>query len=176
MSVTLDELKEHLRIDGDDENVTLQIYLDASLEYIGSQTGRKLSQSSETTYFDSFSNVMELYGDNVNTLGLTVNYVDLDGVTQVLSSSTYEMKTHKARSYITLRYGEAWPSVRNVDAAITISYTSGYTSSTLPDRLKSAVLIEAATSYEFRESMTMVKANKTGAVERLIAPMVIYKS
>lgn len=171
MSVTLTELKSHLRITGTDEDTILQVYLDAALDYLETQTGRKLSQvSGRVAYFDCLGD-MELIGDNPTVA--SVEYLDSDGVSQTLSSSVYDVKTHKARPYITLAYGESYPDTQAVDAAITVTYQSGYTTSTLPSALKSAVLLEAGTNYEYRENESLVKINVRHAVERLIKPYTI---
>jgi len=174
MSVTITELKIHLRITGTSEDTILQTYLDGALGYIESQTGRKLSQESgRKAYFDQFGD-MELIGDD--PIVESVKYIDNDGVEQTLSASVYEVKTHKARPYITLAYGQSWPSIRAVDAAITITYQSGYTATTLPARLRSAVLLEAATNYEYREDETMTRNhNNRGAVDRLTWPSTVTR-
>lgn len=173
MSVTLSELKDHLRITESDEDTILQIYLDAALDYIEGKTGQILTNRARTDYFDSFGD-LELVGDNPTSV--VVQYVDTDGATQVLSSSVYDVKTHKARPYITLAYNQSWPSVRAQDAAIDVAYTSGYTTSTLPDAYKGAVLIEAATNYEHREDESIMKLHNRKAVSRLLHSRMIYNT
>ena len=173
MSVTLTQLKAHLRITDTNEDVALQMYLDAALDVVEVETGRKMSQvSGRKAYFDTFGD-LELIGDDVTVS--TVEYVDSDGATQTLSSSVYELKEHKARSYLTLAYDESWPDIRDEDAAITVTYQSGYTSSTIPSSLKSAVLLQAGSFYEIREDETIVKTNMRGAVMRLTSRYRIYK-
>lgn len=172
MSVTLDELKSHLRIEWANEDAILQIYLDSAIAHIDSHTGRRLSQEARHSYFDSFDG-LELIGDAPT--GVVVTYIDVDGVEQTLASSVYSLKTHKARPYLTLAYGESWPSVRSEDAAVKVSYTSGYSVSTLPETLKAAVLMEAATQYEFRENESIARLQLRKAVERLAYPHVIFK-
>lgn len=167
MSVTLSELKSHLRITSDTEDTLLSIYLDAAHSYLDSYTGRKLKRGAEQSHFDGFSD-LELIGDNVDSV--TVTYIDLDGVEQTLSSSVYLLKQHKTRPYLTLAYNQTWPSIRSEDAAVRVDYTSGYDASTLPDTLKAAILIEAATQYEFRENESIVKTQQRKTVERLSNP------
>ena len=174
MSVTLTQLKAHLRITDTNEDVALQIYLDSALDVVEVETGRKMSQvSGRIAYFDEFSYNMELIGDDATVT--TVLYVDTDGATQTLSSSVYDLKTHKARAYLTPAYGQSWPSVRHQDAPITVVYESGYTSTTMPSSLKSAVLLQAGSSYEFREDESTVKSNMRHAVKRLTNSYRVYK-
>lgn len=171
MSVTLAELKSHLRITDSAEDSSLQIYLAAAIDWIESQTGQKLASTSQSSYFDCFGD-LELTGDSPS--GITVSYVDVDGVTQTASSALYALKTHKARPYLTLAYNASWPSHRAQDAAISVDYTSGYTASTLPSSLKSAVLLVAGDFYEFREAKTVMQTYDNAAVARLMNPYKIY--
>lgn len=171
MSISLSQLKDHLRITWSDEDTILGVYLDAAIDFISEYTGRKISQSSQDSYFDFFSD-LELIGDN--PLSVVVTYIDTDGNEQTLSDAIYNLKTHKARPYLTLAYGQSWPSVRYEDAAIRVNYTSGYTSETIPDSLVSAVLIEAANNYEFRENETLIKLQNRRTVERLSKPFRVY--
>lgn len=173
MSVTLTQLKAHLRITDTNEDVALQIYLDSALDVVEVETGRKMSQAAgRLAYFDCFGD-MELIGDNVTIA--TVEYVDTDGATQTLASSVYDLKEHKARPYITLGYDESWPDTREEDAAITVTYQSGYTASTMPSSLKSAILLQGGTFYEFREDETIAKTNMREAISRLTKRYRIYK-
>jgi len=165
MSVTLSELKSHLRISDTNEDTALQIYLDAAIDFVESQTGLGLTQIARVAYFDSFGD-MELYGDNPESI--TVNYVDSDGSNQVLSSSVYALKVHKARAYLTLAYDQEWPDVQDQDANVWVNYTSGFTAATIPDAIKQAVLVEAGTNFEFRENETMVSLTNRNTVRRLI--------
>lgn len=175
MSVTLAELKSHLRISDTNSDSILQVYLDAAINYIDTQTGRKLSNvSGRTSYFDSFGD-MELVGDNPTSV--VVTYIDSDGASQTLASSVYALKTHKARPYLTLAYNQSYPDTRAQDAAVTVTYTSGYTTSTLPGTLKAAVLLLGASLHEVREEFvigtTITSAPIT--VKRLIHPYIVFK-
>ena len=176
MSVTLKELKGHLRITVDDENITLQGYLNAALDYVETQTGLKLSNTTRTVYFDDLDSDMEIAG--ANPTSIVVQYVDTDGATQTLSSALYVLKTHKAVPYLTKAFGAAYPDVRAQDAAVDVAYTSGYTSVTLPGTLKAAVLILAASLYEIREEFVIgtIVSKAPTTVERLIHPYVAFNT
>lgn len=167
MSVTLTELKSHLRITDTGEDTVLQIYLDSALDWVENQTGQKLSRDTRTAYFDCFGD-LELIGDSPSAI--TVSYIDDNGDSQDVSGAVYALKTHKARPYITLAYNQSWPSSRAQDAAVSVAYTSGYTVSTLPSSLKSAVLLVAGDFYEFREAKTIVRTYENMAAERLMRP------
>jgi uncharacterized phiE125 gp8 family phage protein len=171
MSVTLDELKSHLKIDGDSDDSSLQIYLDAAIAYVETHTGHKLSRESRNSYFDTFYG-LELVGES--PVSVVINYIDTDGNSQVLAGTVYSLKTHKIRPYLALDYGQSAPSHRTQDAAIHIEYTSGYTATTLPASLKSAVLLVAGDLNEFKEAKTVMQTYENTAVSRLINPYRIF--
>lgn len=171
MPVTLDQLKDHLRITWDDEDSILTIYLESAVDYIKQYTGREITRDNRDSYFSEFSS-LELIGDNAQNV--VINYVDSNGEYQVLPSERYIVNQHKARPYITLNHGEVWPTVRYQDGAIRINYDSGYDSSTLPSTLRAAILIEAATQYEFRENDSLIKTHDRKTVKRLASPYRIY--
>ena len=171
MSVTIAELKEHLRITWTTEDAILGVYLGAAINYLEAYTGQILDRGNRTTYFEKFGD-LELIGDSPDSV--VVSYIDTDGVTQALKPSTYDLKEHKARPYLTLAYSQSWPSVLSVDAPINVTYQSGYSTGTLPDTLKAAILIEAATQYEFRENESIIKLQSRKTVERLSMPYRVY--
>jgi uncharacterized phiE125 gp8 family phage protein len=175
MSVTLTEFKEHLRVTDDDQNASLQAYLNSAIDYVETQTGQKLSNKARTVYFDELGD-MELPGDSPTSI--VVQYVDTDGATQTLSSALYDLKTHKAIPYLTKAFGASYPSVRAQDAAVDVAYTSGYTTTTLPGTLKAAVLILAASLYEVREEFVIgtIISKAPTTVERLIHPYVVFNA
>lgn len=173
MSVTLSQFKSHLRVTDSNEDASLQVFLSGAIGYVESETHRKLSVSETVDSFDSFGE-MELTGNAPSDVVIT--YIDVDGASQTLSASIYAVKTHKAKPYIVKAYGEVWPSTRAEDAAVTVTYNSGYTAITLPPPLVSAVLLMAASLYEVREEFVIVAtiSNAPITVKRLIAPYRLY--
>ena len=171
MSVTVEELKLNLRITNSDEDAELADYLASAVDYLESISGLKLTAETRTAYFDVFGD-MELIGNNPTSI--VVSYVDTNGDSQTLSSSVYALKTHKIRPYLTLAYGQSYPSVRAQDAAVSVAYTSGYNSSTIPASLKQAILLEASNYYEFRESQMVVNVYDTKTINRLIGSKRVY--
>lgn len=54
----------------------------------------------------------------------SITYIDVDGVTQTLSSSLYSI-TDPAKGVITLNYGESWPTTRWQPNAVTVRFVAG---------------------------------------------------
>lgn len=172
MSVTLQEFKDHQKLEHHDEDDLLDIYRLAALGWVETQTGHKLSRKSRISHFDSFGD-MELLGESPSDI--VVNYIDHNGSDQVLSSDIYSLKTHKARPYLTLSVGSSWPSTSCEDAPIKVTYLSGYDELTLPFELKASVLIVAGGLYEFRESEITTRIYENKSLERLMSPYKIFK-
>ena len=61
--------------------------------------------------FDVFASEMELGWAPAASI-TTVQYVDIDGVTQTASSSLYELGTVNGRNVCRLKYGQNWPAIR----------------------------------------------------------------
>ena len=63
MSVSLNDLKNHLRVTSDLEDDIIQVYLDAAIDFIELETGRNLTNAPRISFFDDFG-ALELVGDN----------------------------------------------------------------------------------------------------------------
>ncbi len=89
----------------------------------------------------------------------SISYVDPDGATQTWSASLYQVSAptgpRAARGKVAPVYGESYPSTRAQMDAVTIRFVAGYgaTRSTIPPRLKQAMLLDLGTLYEHREDM-----------------------
>lgn len=169
MSVSLGDLKEHLRLDGSDEDGLLDIYLKAAISFIEKQTGRYLTRVSRNKVVCQWGEV-PLFGDNVQVD--SVSYIDQGGDNQSLSLSNISVISGVWKT-LTLADGQQWPTIKP-QTDIVITYTSGYDANTIPDLLKAAVLIEAATMYEFRENESIVKIQNRKTVERLYHQFIIH--
>jgi uncharacterized phiE125 gp8 family phage protein len=86
-----------------------------------------------------------------------IKYVDGDGVLQTWSSSNYLVDAptgeQASRGRITPAYGVSWPSTRDQINAVTVRFVAGYgdTDTSVPARLKIAMLVDLGTQYENRE-------------------------
>lgn len=48
--ITLEKFKAHIRTDGDDENIALQMYLEAATAYVASETGIEPEDADDARY------------------------------------------------------------------------------------------------------------------------------
>lgn len=91
-------------------------------------------------------------------IAIDISYVDTTGVTQTLASSAYDVDAPvgpRCRAgRIAPAFGTIWPLVRQQMNAITVAFTAGYGApADVPPLLIAAMLQDAATLYENRESL-----------------------
>lgn len=175
--VTVDEQKEHLRIDADDNHDDSFIYtcIVAARQWIEGQTKRSIKPQTWDYSIDygwptvDGMHRIDLPLNPVKAIGDTspevfsITYVDDDGASQTLASSQYTLVSRRYGSYIVPAYNVSWPTVRNVPNAVVVRFAAG--ESTVPEVLNMAVMVLASHYYEHRE--TSVKAPE--AVEAFIS-------
>ncbi|SHF50253.1 head-tail connector protein [Caloramator proteoclasticus] len=153
--LTLEEVKSHLRVDGDDEDSIISSYIKAAREYAEIFTGRSFV---EKTY-EYVVNPKEKYA-----------YIELPmppliEVLEVLcvDKNNQELKLTEGYDYYVLKgYDESliypslergWPkeSLERI-GSIKIKYRTGYSEAPMP--VKQAILILTSHFYESRENLT----------------------
>lgn len=149
--VSVIDIKEHCRIDNDDEDMLVESYLKAARRWCEDFTRRSFINTTWVAKLDSFPGwVIEIEKCNLQSV-TSVQYVDTAGATQTFSNTLVD--THSKPARITPAYGYDWPSVRDQMNAVTVSFVAGYgaTAATVPDSIKSAIKILCAHLYENRE-------------------------
>ena len=92
----------------------------------------------------------------------SVSYIDLDGVSQTLATSEYDVDTSSEPGRITRSYNTTWPSLREITGNVTITHTAGYgaTHDTVPEPIKLAIIMLASQWYKVREPVLVGMASK----------------
>lgn len=86
---------------------------------------------------------------------VSIEYVDTNGDTQTLDSSTYTVDTSSLPGRVYPAYGAAWPATRCQPNAVTITYTAGYGgTSDVPVAIKQGMLLVIGDLYRNREAQT----------------------
>lgn len=146
-AVDLEDVKRHLRVDGDDEDVEIEIYRDAAIGWVEEYTGRSLTRQSFTWTGASFRRADWLPRRPVRAIE-TVAYLDGRGVpSRMLAGWRF------TENGLAVAVGGAWPVAASSSDAVTISYEAGYDDTVpLPKALKVAVLMMAGHFYRNREA------------------------
>lgn len=154
--VTVAELTSHLRITDSAEEALLDVYLRAAVEHLERTTGvRLLTQTWVATldYQDvPSSGELELRGRPLQSVS-GITYVDTGGTTQTWSSALYTVDTAVVPGRIYPAYNQDWPTVRDQQKALSVTYLCGWTSAAaVPAPLKHALKLLVGHWHETREA------------------------
>ena len=86
----------------------------------------------------------------------TVQYIDSDGVTQSLTETTdFVIDKYSEPGIIYPAYNTTWPTTRNVQNALTVTYVAGYGAAgvDVPQGIKQAMFLIFGHWYENREEV-----------------------
>ncbi len=191
--ITLSEAKAHLRIDNDDEDSLINLYIQAAAQWVEGYTLRKLITQTWELTLDAFPitaphSILLPWGRC--TAINYINYVDDNGNTQQLTGPTsspagsdYQENLNSDEGGLTQPLdGDDWPSTdEDTLAAVAVNYDVGYgaTPDLVPADLRAGVLYRLTDLYEFRGTIDLLGAaaatrgsimgNGTGAAIEQIA-------
>jgi uncharacterized phiE125 gp8 family phage protein len=151
--LTIAEIKEHSRIETDDDNYYLQELIPAARQYTEKFTNRQLITATYDYTLDRFCNIIELPRPPLQSV-TWIKYIDENGSLQTLASSVYDVVTTKILGEIRLAYDENWPNHRDTYNAVQIRYVAGYGDdrTDVPDTIRHAMKMLVSTWYENREA------------------------
>lgn len=141
--ISLAEAKLHVRADGTEEDALITALITAARQRCEGELKRALLQQQRTALMDAFPDQIEL-GPNVT--GITsITYRDSSGATQPLASSAYRLAEERR-----LVPTGAWPAGDTVK----VRFTCGaYTDTTVPQALRSWMLLHIGAMYMQREAI-----------------------
>lgn len=179
-AVSLSEAKAHLRVDFSDDDTMIQAYLDAATAHFDGPEGvlgRCLVNMTYALDLPWFPRQVWLgdrpyaYREDIRkhrhidlseylcgvSSVTSITYVDADGNNQTLGTDVYTLATdNRFRADIALKYGQCWPLTQHQDAAVSITFVSGFgNAAAVPSPIKAAILLMVGDLYENRESQTV---------------------
>jgi len=156
--LSLDEAKQHLRVDIDDDDELILSQVAAARQWAEGHTLRALVTQTWRLTFDYEWPSVEEGGRCTHRIVLprpplasvtSVTYVDLEGATQTLAVDQYiTSKRDTGEWSIEPAYGVIWPSVRDVPAAIAVTFVAGTTAADVPEPLKAAMKLHVQILYD----------------------------
>lgn len=167
--VTLAEAKLHLRVDTSDEDTLINAFIAAATETAEQKLGRALMAQTWELTLDAFPDAFELTRVPVQSI-TSVKYYDVAGVQQTMSNTDYALDNadDNGFAYVVPAYGTTWPETRDQVNAVAVRYVANY--STVPEPIKSWILIAVSTMFENRTSEVVERAvpSALGYVDRLL--------
>lgn len=167
--ITLAEAKAHLRVSGSDDDALISALIVAARQGAEHITGRALMPQTWELALDEFGEVIELPRPPFSAMS-SVKYIDADGALQTMAEAAYLLDTHSEPARLMPAYGESWPSTRDQANAVLIRYQAGYAgAATVPQEIKSWMLLRVGMLYENRESVAAgVTLAEVPFVDRLL--------
>jgi len=169
--ITLTEVKEFLRILDTDSDILLGTLINVSREHIENVTNRQLESATFELYADCF--ITRLPKNPIQSIS-SIEYMDADGVYQILDISKYYLYENNGIGKISY---EDLPTYKVHAKAIKITFISGYVS--VPESLKQYMKVKIATLYENREEFVIgVSIAEFGNkfIENLLTPYIVRNS
>jgi len=156
--VTLDETRNHLRVEHDRDDVLIEQQIASARDYIEGETGRQLITATWLLAFDAFpSTVIRIPKPPLQSI-TSVKYYDGDGVQQTMDAADFQVDVYAEPGRITPAYGTSWPTTRAMLNAVQVTFVAGFgdastdvAAAVLGQKLRQAVLLMVAHMYEFRE-------------------------
>lgn len=161
--IELSLIKKHLSInssfdDGSDD-VLLESFAAAALEYAESDTGVSFIKTEKTVVLDGFpAGAIELLFTPIIEV-VSVSYTDPSGHEQEIDPQTLRLDS-RSRVYPLLYppFTQGWPAAIAEPESVTIALQVGY--DVLPAKALSACLLLIGHLYEHREAVTTLQASE----------------
>lgn len=155
--VSLAEAKLHLRVDVDDDDALISSLIAAARQAAETLTGRQLISARWKLVLDAFPWGEILLAKCPVQSIVSIQYLDMNGLSQMLPSSDYVVDTACEPARITPVFGKTWPPTLPQIGAVTVTFDAGYgAASAVPEGLKSWVKLRVGSLYAHREEMSIL--------------------
>lgn len=167
LAMNLDEVKDHLRVTGDEENFLIQKYIKAAVDYVENYTGLRLMTQTWDYFLDNFpTGQIKMPYAPLQSI-TSIKYYDSDNAQQTLTVTTdYLVDTTSKPGRI--EYVSSWPTTYAKNNAAEIRFVCGYTTRGLiPEGIQTALFLLIAHYYENRNAVMV----STGALNQSVLMM-----
>lgn len=147
--ISLAVAKDHLKVDGDDENELISSYIDAAIEHAENYTGISIKEALYEYRFSSFPSEFLFKTNPVQSIDSIV-YLDENNAEQTLDASKYEL-VQTDRYFSTIIFEDDLPTLAASQKAVIINVSTGFEESKTPAVIKSAILLILGALYENRQ-------------------------
>ena len=150
--VTLDEVKTHLRVDGDALDSVLSPLIEAATDFVERETRQTLRPTSFRLYLDGFPAEREIKLPRLPLVSVdAVRYV-ASGIERTLHPIAYAADPSGSKpGRLALGYDQSWPVADRVPSAAYIDFTAGHAGN-CPATLKTLVAMVAGHYLEHPEA------------------------
>jgi len=157
LPVTLDQVKDRLRIDTDADDALLIGLIKGAIARIDGPAGIGYALMEQTwrlsldEFPGNYNGTIVLPGAPVKSV-TSVNYVDSAGANQTVATADWRLDIRTEPVRLEPEYGTAWPGTRDINGAVWVDYVLGEANAEdVPDDLTDAICLLVGHRYENRE-------------------------
>ena len=152
--LSLGETKDHLRVDGTDDDALIEALIIAARRHAEGFTWRVFISQVWDLHLDAFPTGTLLLPTPPLISVASVKYYDAADVQQTLAASTYQVDAASEPGRLALADGQSWPTPDVRLNAVTIRFTAGWADrSQVPADIKSALLLLIGHWFAHRETV-----------------------
>lgn len=155
--ISVIDLKNHVRIDTDDEDDLIEIYAKSARELAETFCNRVIASQQFKLTLDDFPGVIRLPKTPVISID-SFTYVDTSGNTQALTSNDYHFSNDEFDPVIVPPYSGSWPNAQDGYEKVVITFTCGMSS--IPGHVKNAILMIGGDLYANRETLAPITVSE----------------
>ncbi len=128
LPVSLTEVKLQRRIESSDtaEDNLLTALMRAAVDYAEKATRRQLVLATYDAKYDAFPCLGYSLPPAPLRKVASISYLDAAGASQTLSSSVYQALLDEEPGAVRLAYSQTWPSIRDIENAVTVRFRAGH--------------------------------------------------
>jgi len=173
--VTVDDLKAHLRVDGDDEATLVASLISAARVHLEQRLGLGFLTQSWTQIMDAWPSTgcIRLALNPLQNVDV-VRVIADDEAVEVVAATAYVFDRSQSSARLAPRLGQCWPKPGRVLGGIEIDYTVGFGANPgdVPEPLRQAIRLLASHWFERRELVEVGRSVSPlpSTVEDLISP------
>ena len=126
---TLAVCKEWLKVDSDitADDVLIATLITAARQYVEKICNRALVITTFDLTVDQFPGGATIVIPRSQLIAVTsIAYIDMDGASQTLAASVYDVDAKSTPGRVSLAYGQSWAATRDQINAVTVRFTAGY--------------------------------------------------
>ena len=173
--VLLEEAKNHLRVDIQEDDPLIDAYIQAARQWCEAFTRKAFITQTWDVYFDAWPDGRAIWFPKPPLQSVTsVKYTDEDGIKSTLSSSDYIVSTGTP-GLATLKASADWPSdtLQAADGVV-VRFVAGFgdAAENVPEQVRQSIRLLLGHMYENRETVVVgtISTSLPFAVEALLWP------
>ena len=158
--VTLDEAKEHLRVDHGDEDALIDSLIVAARKQAESEGWLSCCTQTWTLYLTGWPGAPLLLPRHPVQSIVSLKYYDADDVAQTVATTVYTLTPAPGEdAHLWLKAAQEWPSAELSERLypVEVEYVTGYGNGVdVPADIRQWLLLRIGSMYENRESVQVV--------------------